>query len=314
MGGGHPEFETALALNRNSVQALHYLALCKLDAGSREEVIPLEEQAIRLSPRDSSIGWWYWVIGTVHLLQSRTDEAIVWLEKARRAVPAATLVHNRLASAYALRGETEHAAAELGEARRLSTDDRFSSIARLRAAGYLGVSKIRPLFEANYFAERHQRSSELLQSGLVQLDSKQGRRRVLVSAVRGVLLLKTALGRSGLYGRDTASRRRLIPGYSPLRRFVTIRFTIVSAAGLGRETATYMSSLMGPRAPVVEVPEARHHVMLDQPLGFVAAPAHAARQTQRVCGGKRLNRVITYLTQRRKIDGFNQDFGRSGTK
>ena len=38
-----------------------------------------------------------------------------------------------------------------------------------------------------------------------------------------------------------------------------------------RETASYMSSLMGPRAPVVEVPEARHHVMLDQPLAFVAA-------------------------------------------
>jgi hypothetical protein len=37
-----------------------------------------------------------------------------------------------------------------------------------------------------------------------------------------------------------------------------------------RETASYMSWLMGPRAPVVEVPEARHHV-LDQPLGFVAA-------------------------------------------
>jgi hypothetical protein len=34
-----------------------------------------------------------------------------------------------------------------------------------------------------------------------------------------------------------------------------------------------MSSLMGPRAPVAEVPEARHHVMLelDQPLGFIAA-------------------------------------------
>jgi hypothetical protein len=29
--------------------------------------------------------------------------------------------------------------------------------------------------------------------------------------------------------------------------------------------------MTGPRAPVVEVPEARHHVMLDQPLGFVAA-------------------------------------------
>ena len=43
------------------------------------------------------------------------------------------------------------------------------------------------------------------------------------------------------------------------------------SALVSRETASYMSSLMGPRAPVVEVPEARHHVMLDQPLAFVAA-------------------------------------------
>ncbi len=92
------------------------------------------------------------MIGSVHLLQSRTDEAIVWLERARSAIPAGPLVHSLLASAYALRGETERAAAELAEARRLSSDDRFSSIARLRAVGYLGVSKIRPLFEATYFA------------------------------------------------------------------------------------------------------------------------------------------------------------------
>ena len=32
-----------------------------------------------------------------------------------------------------------------------------------------------------------------------------------------------------------------------------------------------MSSLMGSAAPIVEVPEAQHHVMLDQPLAFVAA-------------------------------------------
>jgi len=45
------------------------------------------------------------------------------------------------------------------------------------------------------------------------------------------------------------------------------------SALVSRETASYMSSLMGPRAPVAEVPEARHHVMLelDQPLGFIAA-------------------------------------------
>jgi pimeloyl-ACP methyl ester carboxylesterase len=44
-----------------------------------------------------------------------------------------------------------------------------------------------------------------------------------------------------------------------------------NSALVSRETASYMSSLMGPRAPVVEVPDARHHVMLDQPVGFVAA-------------------------------------------
>ena len=95
-------------------------AWCKLYTGSIEEVIPLVEQAIRLSPRDPDIGFWYFLIGTVHLLQSRTDEAIVWLEKARSAIPATPVIHACLASAYALKGETERAAAELAEARRLS--------------------------------------------------------------------------------------------------------------------------------------------------------------------------------------------------
>jgi len=40
---------------------------------------------------------------------------------------------------------------------------------------------------------------------------------------------------------------------------------------VSRSTASYMSSLMGPQAPVVEIPEAEHHVMLDQPIAFVAA-------------------------------------------
>ncbi len=137
-----------LALNRNWVQALHGLGQCKLFAGSIEETIPLEEQAIRLSPRDPVIYLFYSQIGWVHLLQSRTDEAILWLEKARSAHPR--FPYPNLASAYALKGETERAAAELAEARRLVTDDRYSSIARLKA-GYWGVPKIQALFEATYF-------------------------------------------------------------------------------------------------------------------------------------------------------------------
>jgi pimeloyl-ACP methyl ester carboxylesterase len=37
------------------------------------------------------------------------------------------------------------------------------------------------------------------------------------------------------------------------------------------EIGNFMSSLLGRTAPVVEIPEAQHHVMLDQPLALVAA-------------------------------------------
>jgi adenylate cyclase len=154
-----PEYETALALDRNRVGALTDLGWCKFFTGSIEESIPLVEQAIRLDPRNPYNATNYWRIGVVHLVQSRTDEAIVWLEKARSANPAPPLHHLYPASAYALKGESERAAAGLAEARRLSRDDRFSSLAHLKAAGffsgssgYWGVPKIRALFETTFFA------------------------------------------------------------------------------------------------------------------------------------------------------------------
>jgi adenylate cyclase len=147
-----PEYETAIAFNRNSVVAISALADCKLVAGPIEEVIPLQEQALRLSPRDPLISNMYNRIGVAHALQSRADQAIVWLEKARDANPARTGPHAQLASAYALKGEPERAAAELAEARRLVGDDRLSSIARLRAIGQHWGPEIRPLVEATYWA------------------------------------------------------------------------------------------------------------------------------------------------------------------
>jgi TolB-like protein/Flp pilus assembly protein TadD len=147
-----PEYETAIALNPNWVFAYMALGGCKLLTGAIEEAIPLAERAIRLSPRDPNIGAMYARIGHVHLLQSRTDEAIPWLEKARSANPSHPLFRANLASAYALNGQTERAAAELAKARKLSADDRYSSLARLQAVGYFGVQKIRALYEATYFA------------------------------------------------------------------------------------------------------------------------------------------------------------------
>jgi TolB-like protein/class 3 adenylate cyclase len=148
-----PEYEMVIASNRNVVGALHPLGQCKLFAGSIEETIPLEEQAIRLSPRDPELlGVWYSQIGLVHLLQSRTEDAIVWFERARSANPERPDIRANLAAACALKGDCERAAVELLEARRLSADDRYTSVARLKAVGYWGVPKIRALFDATYFA------------------------------------------------------------------------------------------------------------------------------------------------------------------
>jgi TolB-like protein/Tfp pilus assembly protein PilF len=146
-----PEYETALAINRNWAPALRHIGQCKLFSGFPEKTIPLVEQAIALSPRDPQISTFLSEIGRVHLLQSRADEAILWLERARNASSAHPAVRAFLASAYALNGETQRAATELTEARRLSSDDRFSSVARLKAVQYWGVPKVRALFEATYF-------------------------------------------------------------------------------------------------------------------------------------------------------------------
>ena len=145
------EYETVLVLNRNFLPAYYQIHLCKLFSGSMEETIPLVEQAIRLSPGHPDIGFWYQSIGQAHLMAARTDEAIIWLERARAANPAQPSLHAWLASAYALDGEAERAATELAEARRSSSDDRYSSIARLNPRG-VWSPKAHPQLETTYFA------------------------------------------------------------------------------------------------------------------------------------------------------------------
>ena len=150
-----PEYEAALSSNPNWLNSLHFLAACKMMTGSIEDAISLEQQAIRLGPRDPYIGNFYFRIGQAHLLLGRTDEAIVWFEKTASAIPGFGRLHVWLASAYALKGETERASSELTEAHRLNY--RFLNIARLKAEGhiggpgYWGVPKVRALFEATYF-------------------------------------------------------------------------------------------------------------------------------------------------------------------
>jgi TolB-like protein/class 3 adenylate cyclase/DNA-binding winged helix-turn-helix (wHTH) protein len=147
-----PEYEVVIASNPNSAPALFSLGVCKMLTGAIEEAIPMEEQAIRLSPRDPAIFSGYIAIGQVHLLQSRTADAIVWFEKARNDNPRSPYPHAWLASAYALKGNLDRADVELADARRLVGGKGYSSIAVMRASGYWGVPSIRALHEATFFA------------------------------------------------------------------------------------------------------------------------------------------------------------------
>jgi len=146
-----PEYERAVALNRNWVAAIAALGLCKFHVGAIEEAIPAQEEAIRLSPRDPHLPNWYWRIGMVHLLKARIGDAISWLGQARSSNPRLAGPRAWLASAYALAGNSEGAAAELAQARRLSGDNRYATIASFKDAATLGA-KLYAVAEDTFFA------------------------------------------------------------------------------------------------------------------------------------------------------------------
>jgi tetratricopeptide (TPR) repeat protein len=110
------EYEDALAIDRNFANALAALGRCKTYIGPVDDAIHAQQKAIRLSPRDPQLYNWYFRIGEAHLLQSRIDQAIDWLEKARSGSPAIWYVHAWLAAAYAQRGSLQYARAALATA------------------------------------------------------------------------------------------------------------------------------------------------------------------------------------------------------
>ena len=127
------------------------LGRCKIYVGPVGEAVPLLDQATRLSPSDPNIANRYFRVGEAHLRQSHIDDAILWFEKARSANAALHYVHAYLAAAYALKGETDRATAELAEARRLAGEGSWSSIARLRANTRYETPAILALAEAIFY-------------------------------------------------------------------------------------------------------------------------------------------------------------------
>jgi hypothetical protein len=65
------------------------------------------------------------------------------------------------------------------------------------------------------------------------------------------------------------------------------------------EDAAYLLSLIAPGSPYVEIPEAEHHAMIDQPLAFVAALRACWRPGRRRRRARRSHprpRALCFLT------------------
>jgi TolB-like protein/DNA-binding winged helix-turn-helix (wHTH) protein/Flp pilus assembly protein TadD len=147
-----PELETVLAANPNSGLALFYIGVCNTETGSISKAILPLEQSIRLDPRDPRIAYRYDWLGLAHLGLSHTDQAIFWFERARSDSPGIPVLHAHLASAYALAGDNERAAAALSEARKLAGKNSYSSIAYVNRGPGWGVPNTHALADAPYFA------------------------------------------------------------------------------------------------------------------------------------------------------------------
>ena len=144
-----PEYEAAIALDPSRAPAYAHIGWCKFLTGSADEAIPYFERAIRLSPYGPGIAPWYGRMGVIQLLEGRTDEAITSLQRSSSENARLPFVHAYLAAAYALKGQTQRARAELTEAQRLN--NAYSSLDRVAKSPWFNHPKIRALAEATYF-------------------------------------------------------------------------------------------------------------------------------------------------------------------
>ena len=144
--GAISEYERVLELNRNWVHAIAALGHCRFVTGSIEAVIPAQERAIRLSPRDPKIWlFYYWIGQTKRSCGLRRRAAPIWNIPPPR-VSRLNLCPKRRDGASCRRTRP----CPQPEWRRS-----IYEFARLRAVGPFRVPNIRTLFETSYLLGPH---------------------------------------------------------------------------------------------------------------------------------------------------------------
>ncbi len=149
-GEGLDALRRALRLNPSSVDVLLMLANSLARAGRAEEGVALLENARRLEPTPSDPVGFAFQHALVYNAARRPEEALLWIERARRLGPPLPQNERLKACALVELGRLEEARAAVAELMRLSPDFRLSiyeqiippqpamlprAIAALRAAG-----------------------------------------------------------------------------------------------------------------------------------------------------------------------------------
>lgn len=119
-------FSRTIELDPNFALAYSHKGNELVVLGHPDDAPPLIEKAIELSPRDPSLGIFYWDMGRAHFFAARYDDAVPWLRKSVEVRPNLWFNRFYLASAYALTHQNDKAVEILADSRR-----RFPNLATL---------------------------------------------------------------------------------------------------------------------------------------------------------------------------------------
>jgi adenylate cyclase len=114
--------DAGLAINSNSAHLHKTRGLAENYLGRFEQARADLMQAIRLSPRDPEIHWWYLILGEAELGLGNLNATVDQAQKAINAGDRTLAPYLELTAAYALSDKMDEAKSALAEARRLSPD------------------------------------------------------------------------------------------------------------------------------------------------------------------------------------------------
>jgi tetratricopeptide (TPR) repeat protein len=112
--------EAGLAVNPNFVPLLTPRIVGELGLGHYEQAKANAQRAMRLSPRDSSIGVWHFLSAAADLNLGHVDEAIAEYHRALDTGFRQYMAYSDLSAAYAQASRMDDAKTALAEARRIN--------------------------------------------------------------------------------------------------------------------------------------------------------------------------------------------------